>query len=147
MADTISLKLKGADALRKVFITLPSEIQRQVLLPAMKEAMDIVKVDAQSRAKRIDDLSTFPDISKNIATMEDTKYFEETGSTKVSVGVRKTRRGTRGGNTYYWWHVELGHKGVRAQPFMRNALNENREAVFAELISSGKYQLVKLGLT
>lgn len=146
MADKISFKLKGADALSAKFRQLSQEVQRQVALPAAKEAMDIVLKDAIDRASRIDDPATAPDISKNIALIEDKKFFEETGSTKISVGVRKTKRGQRGGNTYYWWYVELGTSRSKAQPFMRNALSQNKEAVFSEFLSSAKYQLIKLGI-
>jgi HK97 gp10 family phage protein len=146
MADFITYKLKGADALSRVFKTLPQDLQRQVVLPAAKDAMDVVLKDAIRRAGAIDDPTTAPDISKNIALMEDEKFFNETGSTKVSVGVRKSKRGQRGGNTFYWWWVELGNSRMRAQPFMRNALNQNQQAVFQEFLSSAKFQLVKLGL-
>lgn len=146
MADFITYKLKGADELSRIFKTLPQEMQRQIVVPAAKSAMDIVLKDAIQRAGAIDDPTTIPDISKNIALVEDTKFFTETGSTKISVGVRKTRRGQRGGNTYYWWWVELGTSRNRAQPFMRNALNQNQQAVFQEFLSTAKFQLVKLGL-
>lgn len=146
MADWITYKLKGAEELSRVFKTLPSELQRQVVIPAAKDAMDIVLKDAIRRAAAIDDPATAPDISKNIALIEDTKYFAETGSTKISVGVRKTKRGQRGGNTYYWWWVTLGNSRMRAQPFMQNALSQNQQAVFQEFISSARFQLVKLGI-
>lgn len=146
MADTISYKLKGADELSRVFKTLPQELQRQVVLPAAKDAMDIVLKDAINRAAAIDDPSTIPDISKNIALIEDKGFFTETGSTKISVGVRKSKRGQRGGNTFYWWWIALGTSKMRAQPFMQNALSQNKEAVFQEFISSAKFQLVKLDL-
>lgn len=146
MADWITYKLTGAEALSKVFKTLPQELQRQVVVPAAKDAMDIVLKDAIQRAAAIDDPTTVPDISKNIAIIEDTKYFNETGSTKISVGVRKTKRGQRGGNTFYWWWVTLGTSKNRAQPFMQNALSQNQQAVFQEFLSSAKFQLVRLGL-
>lgn len=146
MADWITFKLKGADELSRVFKTLPAELQRQVVIPAAKDAMDVVRLDAIARASAIDNPATVPDISKNIGLIEDTGYFNETGSTKISVGVRKTKRGQRGGNTYYWWWVELGTSRNRAQPFMRNALGQNTQAVFQEFLSSAKFQLVKLGL-
>lgn len=147
MADYITYKLKGADQLSRVFKTLPQEMQRKLVVPAAKDAMDIVLKDAITRASAIDDPTTAPDISKNIALVEDTKYFNETGSTKISVGVRKTKRGQRGGNTYYWWWVTLGNSRMRAQPFMQNALNQNQQAVFQEFLSSAKLKLVDLGLT
>lgn len=146
MADWITYKLTGADELSRIFKTLPQELQRQVVVPAAKDAMEIVKQDAIRRAAAIDDPTTIPDISKNIALVEDTRFFNETGSTKISVGVRKTKRGQRGGNTFYWWWVELGTSRNRAQPFMRNALGQNQQAVFQEFLSSAKFQLVKLGL-
>ena len=146
MADWITYKLTGVDELSRVFKTLPQDLQRQVVVPAAKDAMQIVLAAAKDNASRVDDPSTIPDISKNIALTEDKKYFEETGSTKISVGVRKTKRGQRGGNTFYWWWVELGTSKNRAQPFMRNALGQNQQAVFAEFLSSAKYQLVKLDL-
>lgn len=146
MADWITYKLKGADNLSKVFRTLPQQLQRQIVLPAAKEAMQIVLQDAKKRADAIDDPTTFPDISKNMALIEDTKFFEETGSTKISVGVRKTKKGFRGGNTYFWWYVELGTSRIRARPFMRNALGQNKQAVFQEFLSVAKFKLLELGV-
>lgn len=146
MADWITYKLTGSEELSRIFRALPQEMQRKVVVPAAKDAMDIVLKDAIRRAAAIDDPSTVPDISKNIALIEDTKFFNETGSTKISVGVRKTKRGQRGGNTYYWWFVTLGTSRSRAQPFMQNALSQNQQAVFQEFLSSAKFQLVRLGL-
>lgn len=146
MADWITYKLTGADELSRIFKTLPQQMQRQVVVPAAKDAMGIVLAAAKDNASRVDDPATANYIPKNIALVEDTKYFNETGSTKISVGVRKTKRGQRGGNTYYWWWVELGTSKNRAQPFMRNALDRNKQEVFAEFLSSARYQLVKLGI-
>lgn len=147
MADFITYKLKGADELSRVFRTLPQEMQRQIVVPAAKDAMAIVLADAKDRASRLDDPTTPNYIPKNLDMIEDKKFFEETGSTKVSVGVRKRKRGVGGGNTYYAaLFLELGTSRSRAFPFMRNALNQNQQAVFQEFLSSAKFQLVKLGL-
>lgn len=146
MADYITYKLTGADKLSATFKTLSQELQRQIVVPAAKDAMDIVLQDARNRAQQIDDPSTPRDISRNIALIEDKKFFEETGSTKISVGVKKSRRGRLGGNTFYWWFVELGTSRSRSQPFLRNALRENSQGVLNEFISSAKYQIVKLDL-
>lgn len=146
MADWITYKLKGADKLSAKFKTLSQELQRQVVVPAAKDAMDMVMADAKDRAHRIDNPQTPQNIALNIALIEDKGYFSETGSTKISVGVKKGRRGRLGGNTFYWWWIELGTSKMRSQPFMRNALSANKEAVFQEFLSSAKFQLVKLGL-
>lgn len=142
----VTYKLTGADKLSAVFKTLPQEMQRQVVVPAAKDAMDIVVQAAKANWDKIDDPSTFPDIAKNVALIEDIKFFEETGSTKISVGIRKRRKGVGGGNTYFWKYLELGTVHIRAYAPMRRALNENTQAVFQEFLSSAKLQLVKLDL-
>lgn len=142
----ITYNLKGADELSRVFKTLPQEMQRQVVVPAGKDAMDIVMRAAKANWDKIDDPSTFPDIAKNVAMIEDTKFFEETGSTKISVGIHKRRKGVGGGNTYFWKYLELGTVHIRAYAPMRKALNENTQAVFSEFLSSAKFQLLKLDL-
>ena len=148
MADWITYKLNGAEELSKVFRTLPQELQRQVVVPAAKDAMDIVLQAAKDNASRIDRPETRNYIPKNLDMIEDKRFFEETGSTKISVGVRKRRIGVGGGNTYYAAiFVELGTSRSRAQPFMRNALSQNQAAVFQEFLNSAKFQLVRLGLT
>ncbi len=148
MADTISFKLKGADELSRIFKTLPQEMQRKIVVPAAKDAMEIVLAAAKDNASRVDDPKTRNYIPNNLALIEDTKFFEETGSTKISVGVRKRKRGIGGGNTYYALiFVELGTRYARAQPFMRNALDRNKQAVFSEFLNSAKFKLVELGLT
>lgn len=146
MADYITYKLTGADKLSATFKTLSQELQRQVVVPAAKDAMDIVLEDARDRAYQIDNPETPQNIALNIMLIEDKKFFEETGSTKVSVGVKKNRKGRPGGNTFYWWFVELGTSRSRSQPFLRNALRENSRGVLNEFISSAKYQIVKLDL-
>lgn len=146
MADRIMYKLKGAEELRRVFRTLPQELQRQIVLPAGKDAMDVVLKAAKVNWEKLDDPTTFPDVSKNVAMIEDKKFFEETGATKISVGIRKRKRGVGGGNTYYWTHLELGTRYIRAYAPMRRALGDNTNAVFQEFLSSAKFQLLKLDL-
>lgn len=148
MADKswITYKLTGADKLSAVFKTLPQEMQRQVVVPAAKDAMGIVVQAAKANWDKIDDPSTFPDIAKNVALIEDSKFFEETGSTKISVGIRKRRKGVAGGNTYFWKYLELGTIHIRAYAPMRRALNENTQGVFQEFLSSAKFQLLRLDL-
>jgi HK97 gp10 family phage protein len=147
MADWITYKLTGADELSRIFKTLPQELQREVVVPAAKDAMDIVLNAAKDNAAKLDRPETPNYIPRNLDMIEDRKYFEETGSTKISVGVRKRKRGQGGGNTYYAaLFLELGTSRSRAFPFMRNALAQNRQQVFQEFLSSAKYQLIKLGL-
>lgn len=144
-SDFIEFKLRGADDIVAKFRNLSENVRRKVVVPAAKDAMEIVRADAEERASRVDDPKTFPDISKNIALVERKKLGEEMGAAYVSVGVRKRKKWQGGGNTFYWWWVELGTEHSAPHPFVRPALEQNREAVFREFISSARYQLIKLG--
>lgn len=147
MDDYVEYKLTGADALSAKFKELSDQMRAQVATPAANAAMKIVLDDAKARAARVDDPETRNYLPSNIALVERKALGEELGASVVSVGLRKTKAGTRGGNTFYWWWVELGTERSRARPFMRPALENNREAVFKEFLSSAKYQLVKLGVS
>ena len=147
MADWVTYKLKGSDELSARFKGLTEEMRRKVALPAAKDAMEIVLLDAKDRAARIDDPETTNFIPANLAMIERKALGEEVGAVVISVGVRMRKRGQKGGNTFYWWWVELGTEKNRAKPFLRPALANNREAVFKEFLSSAKYQLIKLGVS
>lgn len=144
MADWVTYNLKGADELSAKFKGLTEEMRRKVVLPAAKDAMDLVLVDAKDRAARIDDPETANFIPANLAMVERKALGQEIGAVVISVGVRMRKRGVGGGNTFYWWWVELGTEKNRAKPFLRPALQNNREALFREFLSSAKYQLIKL---
>jgi HK97 gp10 family phage protein len=146
MVDWVTYNLKGADALSSKFQTLTEEMRRKVVTPAAKHAMEIVLLDAKDRATRIDDPETANFIPANLAMIERKAIGEEVGAVVISVGVRMRKRGQKGGNTFYWWWVELGTEKTRAKPFLRPALANNREALFKEFLSSAKYQLIKLGV-
>lgn len=145
MADWVSYKLTGADELSAKFRELSRGMRSQVAVPAAKDAMELVMIEAKDRADRIDDPETRNQISTNIAMIEQKTLGEELGVAIVSVGVKKSRSGQRGGNTFYWWYVELGTEHSASFPFMRGALASKREEVFKEFLSSAKYQLIKLG--
>ncbi|HCU2081815.1 TPA: HK97-gp10 family putative phage morphogenesis protein [Pseudomonas aeruginosa] len=144
-SDYMEYKLRGADDIVERFRRLSTEVRRQVAVPAAKDAMEIVLNDAKDRADRVDDPSTPNYIPANIALVERKRLGQELGAAYVSVGVRRRRRGQGGGNTFYWWWVELGTERSAPHPFIRPALEQNRDAIFREFISSARYQLIKLG--
>lgn len=146
MGDFVSYKLKGAEELSAKFRQMSEKLREQVVRPAARDAMKIVLDDAKDRAARVDNPETSNFIPKNIALVERKKQGQALGAVVMSVGVRRTAKGQRGGNTFYWWWVELGTEHARAQPYMRPALANNREAVFKEFLGSAKFQLLKLGV-
>lgn len=142
MPDEVFFKFKGADELSAKFKRLTEAARREIALPAAKDAMDIVLKDAKDRADRIDDPATPNYIPANLKLAE---QDSPEGSVRVAVGLKRGRRGSKGGNTYYaLLFVELGTVHARPQPFLRNALNQNKEAVFKEFLSSAKFNLLRV---
>lgn len=141
MADEIFFNFKGSGELSAKFKRLTEAARREIALPAAKDAMDIVLIDAKNRADRIDDPNTPNYIPNNLKLAEQDSHE---GSIRVAVGMKKGRRGSKGGNTFYWIWQELGSVNIAPRPFIRNALNQNKEAVFKEFLSSAKYQLLKV---
>lgn len=141
MADEIFFNFKGSEELSAKFKRLTEAARREIALPAAKDAMDIVLQDAKNRADHIDDPATPNYIPANLKLAE---QDSPEGSVTVAVGMKRARRGSKGGNTFYWFYVELGTVHNRPQPFLRNALNQNKEAVFKEFLSSAKFQLLKV---
>ena len=145
MAD---FKITGADeALRKLRDLAP-KLQKKALNAAMRKGMTIVKKSAVAGAKRFDDPATAQSIAKEIVVRSNAKRARRMGpgTFLVQVGVRggakayrdnrKNRAAGRvgksyegGGNVYHWRFLEFGTSKMRAQPFMRPALEDNVDTV------------------
>lgn len=111
-----------------------------------RKAMNIVKKAARTNAKAFDDKDSGNKIWKNIVTKAG--KTKGTNLVKMKVGVKggaKQRVGTgnSGGDTWYWRLKEYGRSGVPAQPFMRPALSNNKDAVEAEFKRSFSEELDK----
>lgn len=127
---------------------------------AARKAMNIVKKAAVSNAKLIDDVDTSEQISRNITVRASRVRNSNEIVMKVGVrggarhyvsskeNVRSGRAGKSyktlgsknnpGGDTWYWWFVELGTNYSRAIPFLRPAMNNNIEAVTDTFTSTFK---------
>lgn len=144
MTTSVSAQLKGMDDVFRRIQSLKEEAGRDVLAGSAKKAMTIVRDDAAARAQRLDDPTTPANIALNIRMLEDKQFYEETGSVKISVGVRRGRG--PGLNTWYWYYQEFGTSSTRAHPFMRPALKENLQEVFQAFLKSAKYRLTRKGV-
>lgn len=112
---------------------------------ASRKAMNIVKKDAVKNAKALDDKETAEKIWKNIVT-KPSKTKGDFVMMKVGVkGGAKKRVGTgnSGGDTWYWRFKEFGTAHQSATPFLRPAINNNREAVQTEFTSYFMLELDK----
>ncbi|APC45954.1 hypothetical protein QHH_42 [Halomonas phage QHHSV-1] len=116
---------------------------------ALRKAANLVRDAAQANASRLDDPTTSQNIAANIAVALDKKRYRQDDEIKMRVGVKGGARGfaaavgelrgqgkgNPGGDTYYWRFLEFGTEHMRAQPFMRPALESNSGAATGEFVS------------
>lgn len=110
-----------------------------------RKAMNIVNKAAKANAKKFDDKGTGNKIWKNIATKPSkTKVNFVMMKVGVKGGAKEVKgTGNSGGDTWYFRHLELGTSKMAAQPFMRPAFFNNKDAVEAEFKRSFNEELDK----
>ena len=110
-----------------------------------RKAMNIVNKAAKANAKKFDDKGTGNKIWKNIATKPSkTKVNFVMMKVGVKGGAKKAAAtGNSGGDTWYWRFQEFGTSRHAAQPFMRPAFFNNKDAVEAEFKRSFNEELDK----
>lgn len=151
-----SSKITGLDDALKRMSGLADKMQKKMMTSAMRKGASIVKADAVARAKRFDDPKTPSKVYKEITTRTNSKLGKQEGGVAIQVGVKggakrykdnkeNRHKGRVGvayegpGAVYYWRFLEFGTSKMKAQPFMRPALENNVDkvvsAVSAELVS------------
>lgn len=138
------LKLKN-DVIAKLK-TLAPKLQKRYLYTAMRAGAVIVQHAAQERARALDDPKTPKAIWKEIAIRTNAKMGRQNQGLALQIGVlggarkysntdsnKRHRRVGRTyitpGNVYYWRFLEFGTSKMKAQPFMRPALENNVNSV------------------
>lgn len=143
MADNIRFDVSGLDGVKAKMAQLKSEANAKGGRAALRKAAAVLRSQAQSNARRLDDHETTEAIWKNIDIRWDGKAFRQDGQLAFRLGVlggarqyastrenkRKGRAGQTyatagsssnpGGDTWYWRHVEMGTAKVAARPFLR----------------------------
>jgi len=143
MADGIRFDVSGLDGVKAKMAQLKNEANAKGGRAALRKAAAVLRSQAQSNARRLDDHETTEAIWKNIDIRWDGKAFRQDGQLTFRLGVlggarqyantrenkRKGRAGQTyatagsssnpGGDTWYWRHVELGTAKVAARPILR----------------------------
>ncbi len=131
---TVSFDVTGLDAVMLRIRSLQAKAQKSITRKAARKAMNIVRDEARSNAKLIDDPATAEKIFKNIVTEESGKQGQKLGGIVMRVGVKggasnnqhsKDKKKFSGGDTTYWRYIEFGTSYTPAVPFMRPALAKN----------------------
>lgn len=141
------MEIKGADEIIKKLERLANAGKLKASRAALLQSSNVVKKAAVTKAKVIDDPATANDISKNISVQFDRKSFNRNGDVKYRIGVaggaKEGGNGGRGGDTYYWRFPEFGTRYIPAQPFLRPAIDENKEAAVDKFAEVMKKQIDK----
>lgn len=144
MADQITARLQGLKPVTDKMLGLAPKLRRKGLRKAARQAMNIVRDDAKSRAKAIDDPETAEKIWKNIVTQESGKQGRREGGVVMKVGIRggaganqhsKDASGNPGGDTRHWRYIEFGTQYTPPAPFMRPSFSQNLGAVTDRFVS------------
>ncbi|WP_010226201.1 HK97-gp10 family putative phage morphogenesis protein [Pseudomonas donghuensis] len=144
MADEISARMLGLAPVTRKMLGLAPKLRRKGLRKAARQAMNIVRDDAKSRAKALDDPETAEKIWKNIVTQESGKQSRREGGVVMKVGIRggagsnqhsKDASGNPGGDTRHWRYIEFGTQYTPPAPFMRPSFSQNLGAVTDRFVS------------
>jgi HK97 gp10 family phage protein len=130
----VEFSIIGLDSLLKKLEAVSYDVKRKGGRSALRKAAQVVQKAAQQGAEALDDPSTGRSISKNIAIRWNNRLFKRTGALGFRVGVsggaESWKKGQvvvkdSGAKTPHWRLLEFGTSKMRAQPFMRKALESN----------------------
>ena len=116
MAGAVSIKLLGDKALERKLKRLAPALQKKIVRKGMREAIKPVAADAKANAPVFSGLLQLS-IKVKARKFRDRNKF----------GVKVSTEGLAGVPIFYGSFNELGTRHQPARPFMRPALNSNRE--------------------
>jgi HK97 gp10 family phage protein len=158
MADGVDYQLTGIEDLIGKLDAVVYETKYKGGRFALRKAAQLIRDKARANAMRLDDPATAQSIAKNVAERWNGSLFKRTGDLGFRIGVlggakqyadtKANRRGVRvgetyktggssgnpGGDTFYWRFIEFGTSKLRAQPFLRPAMENNLDAATTEFI-------------
>jgi len=144
MADSVTFKIEGAEALNARLKTVSDDVKYKGGRFALRKAAQVIREGAKDNAKRLDDPQTAADISANIVERWSGRTFKRTGNLMFRVGVMggaggsltsEKLRGNPGGDTRHWRYLEFGTENISATPFMRPAITKNLQAITGKFVS------------
>lgn len=149
--NSVEVKIEGLEGIEKKLKQLPANYIKRGLRRAIRKGANVIRDDARTNAKSIDDPATREAIYKNIAVAGGGASREKrAGGPIMRIGVRGGARynkgadGLPGGNTSgHWRFVEFGTAKQKAQPFMRNAIVTGAEKALNVTAAASQVELDK----
>jgi HK97 gp10 family phage protein len=127
VADLFELDVRGDREILRRLRKFPPKFRQKAVRRAARVAMKIVLDDARATARAFDDPETPPMIWKLIVIKQ--KRTRE-AAVRMRVGIAGGAKAQRAKDfPWYWRLLEFGTERMRAQPFLRPALENNAQAV------------------
>lgn len=133
--DSLSFSLIGIDSLIAKLDSITYDMKRKGGRSALRKAAMVVVSAAKNNAMRVDDPKTGRSIADNVALRWNGRLFKTTGNLGFRIGVLHGALLKVGGDTAknaptpHWRLLEFGTSKMSAQPFFRQALDSNINAV------------------
>lgn len=147
------VKVDGVAALREKMKGLPYEVQKQVIMPAVRYGANIIAEQGRALVRTIDDPTTGRQIARNIVVKYRSKLSKRLKGVVYSVGVEYPRgridppsNPDDGVNTSHWHLVHEGTEHSRAFPFLTNAAVMRAQDVSAEIANRATKRFEKMKL-
>lgn len=127
MANYFEVDVRGDRSVIRRLREFPPKLRKKGLRRAARVAMKIALDDARATARAFDDPNTPQMIWKLIVIKE--ARIRESG-VRMRIGIAGGARSQRSKDfPWYWRLLEFGTERMRAQPFLRPALENNAQAV------------------
>ena len=115
------IELAGFEELSKAFNILPEKVQKRMIGPSLKEGAEIIETASKLLSPRL--------TGKNIEFihLKKLKPRGKLSGWSIQTGTRSELGIARNEKYYYPAVLEFGSKHVDSKPFMRPALEQNRD--------------------
>ena len=135
MAELV--KVHGLQELSQTLMKLPAELEKRVIMGALRAAGQTIRKDAMARApilEKPDPRRRAGTLRKNISVRrvkgKTAVYVGVFGASRKKIAAFKAAGGGKGANNpddpYYWKWVEFGTKKMAARPFLRPAFEAQK---------------------
>ncbi|MEN6635553.1 MAG: HK97-gp10 family putative phage morphogenesis protein [Clostridiaceae bacterium] len=142
MADGVTVKLEGVDALNKALAEATKQIRTKAVRSALRKAGQVISKEAKQAAPVLSapTKTRKPGTVKKAIAVRASKFARQAGNEGVFINVRPLRgsrqkalgkAGAKNPNDpFYWRFQEFGTKKMKARPFLSPAAeNKGNEAI------------------
>lgn len=170
MADGVTVKLEGVDALNKALAEATKQIRTKAVRSALRKAGQVISKEAKQAAPVLSapTKTRKPGTVKDAITVRGSKLARQAGNEGVFIGVRpakgakykaigkifgvsiraKVRQSKRGAKSpddpFYWRFLEFGTAKMKARPFLSPAAESKGNEAIKTFMDSVIPQIEKL---